>query len=59
MKKTYLTPKSRLIIVQDCYLQSMSVKDEYADEELGMDAKGEREWSNEGSTSNDNLWDKW
>lgn len=61
MKKTYIIPRQRWAIMEENYLQSLSVKsDEFADEEFKMDSREQGNWSEGGSDSKGgSLWDQW
>ncbi len=51
MKKKYIIPAQKWAIMEDCYLQSLSVvNDTFAKEDAGMDVKAQE-------MNRSNLWD--
>lgn len=56
MKKTYIIPVQRWAIMEENYLQSLSVIEDYADEEKGLDVKAEHNFGGNDGSKSGNIW---
>lgn len=59
MKKNYIIPRQRWAIMEENYLQSMSVQEVNADPAKSMDSRGQGNWDEGSDSKGGSLWNEW